>query len=86
MNIQLNSARTLPSWQRNIRTGFAGLASSMWIRAVRLMMVARIVLAGAAVFFLIAGAAAQVPLPTEPDALKANVSVTFALPPAPMVQ
>ena len=72
MNTQLNSARTLPSWQRNIRTGFAGLASSMWIRAVRLMMVARIVLAGAAVFFLIAGAAAQVPLPAEPDALKAK--------------
>jgi polysaccharide export outer membrane protein len=72
MNTQLNSARTLPSWQRNTRAGFVGLAISMWIRAVRLMMVARVVLACAAVFFLITGAAAQVPLPTEPDALKAK--------------
>ena len=72
MNTQLSSARTSPSWQRNTRAGFVGLAISVWIRAVRLMMVARVVLAGAAVFFLIAGAAAQVPLPTEPDALKAK--------------
>ena len=72
MNTQLNSARTSPSWEWNTRTGFARLASSMWILAVRLMMVTRVVLACAAVFFLIAGAAAQVPLPTEPDALKAK--------------
>src|SRR6202158_316355 len=72
MNTQLSSAGTSPSWKRNTRAGFVGLAISMWIRAVRLMMVARVVLAGAAVFFLIAGAAAQVPLPTEPDALKAK--------------
>jgi len=36
------------------------------------MMVTKVVPAGAAVFFLIGGAAAQVPLPTEPDALKAK--------------
>jgi len=36
------------------------------------MMVTRVVQAGAAVLFLIAGAAAQVPSPTEPDALKAK--------------
>ena len=72
MNTQLSSARTSPGWERNTRAGFAGLASSLWIRAVRLMMVTRVVPAGAAVFFLIGGAAAQVPLPTEPDALKAK--------------
>jgi len=72
MNTQLSSARTSPGCERNTRAGFAGLASSLWIRAVRLMMVTRVVPAGAAVFFLIGGAAAQVPLPTEPDALKAK--------------
>ncbi len=72
MNTQLSSARTSPGCERNTRAGFAGLASSLWIRAVRLMMVSRVVPAGAAVFFLIGGAAAQVPLPTEPDALKAK--------------
>jgi len=72
MNTQLSRARTSPRWKRNTRAGFAGLASSMWIRAVRLMMVTRVVLAGAGVFVLIACAAAQVPLPTEPDALKAK--------------
>src|SRR6266481_6962014 len=72
MNTQLSSARTSPGCERNTRAGFAGLASSLWIRAVRLMMVTKVVPAGAAVFFLIGGAAAQVPLPTEPDALKAK--------------
>src|SRR6267142_5573944 len=72
MNTQLSSARTSPGCERNTRAGCAGLASSLWIRAVRLMMVTRVVPAGAAVFFLIGGAAAQVPLPTEPDALKAK--------------
>src|SRR5467141_4460974 len=72
MNTQLSSARTSPGCERNTRAGFAGLASSLWIRAVRLMMVTRVVPAGAAVFFLIGGAAAQVPLPTEPESLKAK--------------
>ena len=71
MNMQ-RSARTSPNWRRNTRLGLAGLAGTRWIRPVGLMMVTRVVLACAAVFFLIAGAAAQVPLPTEPDALKAK--------------
>jgi len=72
MNMQ-RRARTSPNWQRNTRLGFAGLAdSAVGSRAVRLIIITRIVPIGLAVFFLIAGAAAQVPSSPKPEALKAN--------------
>jgi len=72
MNMQ-RRARTSPNWQSNTRLGFAGLASShVGSRVVRLIIITRVVPVGLAVFFLIAGAAAQVPSSPRPEALKAN--------------
>src|SRR6266481_95392 len=72
MNMQ-RSARTSPNWQSNTRLGFAGLANShVGSRVVRLMIITRVVPVGLAVFFLIVGAAAQVPSSPESGALKAN--------------
>jgi len=72
MNTQLSSARTSPGCERNTRAALPVWQLPVDSR-VRLMMVTKSCPpAGAAVFFLIGGAAAQVPLPTEPDALKAK--------------
>ena len=90
MNTQLSSARTSPSWQRNTRAGFVGLAISMWIRAVRLMMVTRVVLVGLAVFLLISCAAAQVSSSPELDELKekcgSQVRSTYLLGPDDLLE
>jgi polysaccharide biosynthesis/export protein len=65
------NAQTSPSWQRDTRLGFAGLANSyVDSRKVRLMMITRVVPVGLAVFFLIAGASAQVSSPPQSDELK----------------
>ncbi len=69
MNMQ-RGARASPNWQRNTRLGLAGLAGTRWIRAVRLMMVTRVVPVGLAVFFLISGAVAQASSSPELDELK----------------
>src|ERR1700676_2402302 len=69
MNTQ-RSARTSPNWQPNTRLGLAGLVDTRRIRAVRLMMVTRVVPVGLAVFFLISGAAAQVSSSPELNELK----------------
>src|SRR6267142_2487649 len=72
MNMQ-RRARTSPNWQSNTRLGFAGLANShVGSRVVRLIIITRVVSVGLAVFFLIEGAAGQVPSSPRPEALKAN--------------
>jgi polysaccharide export outer membrane protein len=55
-----------------ISTRPRSLAGSKWIRTTRSMMITRVVLLGPAVFFLIAGAAAQDPSAAKSDQLKAK--------------
>src|SRR5216683_7656150 len=89
MNMQRN-VRTSPNWQRNTRLGLAGLAGTRWIRAVRLMMVTRVVPVGLAVFFLISGASAQVSSSPELDELKekcgSQVRSTYLLGPDDLLE
>src|SRR5229473_3033614 len=89
MNMQ-RSARPSPNWQRNTRLGLAGLDGSRWIRAVRLLMVTRVVPVGLAVFFLITGAAAQVSSSPELNELKekcgSQVRSTYLLGPDDLLE
>src|SRR5260370_5350162 len=89
MNMQ-RSARTSPNWRRNTRLGLAGLAGTRWIRAVRLMMVTRVVPVGLEVFFVISGAAAQVSSSQELDELKekcgSQVRSTYLLGPDDLLE
>ena len=65
------SATSSPTWGLETRLGFASLARSyVDLRAVRLMTFARVIPVGLAVFFLLAGASAQVPSPTQADEMK----------------
>ncbi len=72
MNAQLHRASAPPNWQRNNRCGSAGVASIIWIRAVRLMVTTKVVPIGLALFFGVVSAGAQGPSSAESDELKAK--------------